>query len=82
MLTRIKQLYQELDTAMMTNMIPEFGKKLVDVISYDFCRKYIEISKYSDSVLTEKVMMFAAGKILQLLSLYAPFVSEKLWILM
>jgi len=54
----------------------------MQIIKNDFCDKYLEISKNSTSPLTGKVMLLVVSKILKLMWPFAPFVSEKLWILM
>lgn len=81
-LNKIRNLYQDIDSHILSNDISAFGEKLLHIIRYDFCDKYLEIIKHNTSPLTEKVMLLVVSKMLKLLWPFAPFVSEKLWILM
>ncbi|PJA48958.1 MAG: hypothetical protein CO170_01060 [candidate division SR1 bacterium CG_4_9_14_3_um_filter_40_9] len=81
-LNKIRNLYQDVDVYIFSNNVSEFGKKLLQIIKNDFCDKYLEVSKNSKSPLTEKVMLLVVSKMLKLLWPFAPFVSEKLRMLM
>ena len=81
-INKVKMLFQDIDTYFSGNLIPEFGNKLISLIKNDFCDKYLEISKNSKSPFTDKVMILIVSKILKLLRIYAPFISEKIRIQM
>lgn len=81
-LNKTKNLYEEIDACISTNAIPEFGAKVLQIIKNDFCEKYLEISKTSTSPFTDKIMLLVISKLLTLLWIYAPFITEKIWILM
>jgi len=81
-LNKIRNLYQDVDVYIFSNNVSEFGKKLLQIIKNDFCDKYLEVSKNSKSPLTEKVMLLVVSKMLKLFWPFAPFVSEKLRMLM
>lgn len=81
-INKIRELYQEVDQCLQSNMVREFGLRLLSIVKDDFCNKYLEISKHNKSALKEKVMIYIISKFLKLFWIYIPFVSEKLWILM
>ncbi len=55
------------------------GSKLYSFIWEDFCDKYIEMSKFSDSNQTKSVLLYTLISILKMMHPFMPFVTEEIY---
>ena len=78
-LTKLNETIKKVTKTMDKYDFNNTGSELYSFIWEDFCDKYIEMSKFSDSYATKNTLLYVLTSILKMMHPFMPFVTEEIY---